>query len=233
MNFVRSIFFNIYILVFSSIVSIIFLPFMIFNDNMVYRAGKIWAIGIKLGLKYICSITHEVIDNKYNYHKYEKAIYVLKHESAWETIMFFLFAERPSYVLKKELLWIPFLNFYFKKIGIVIDRKAGAKALNQLVNSSKKRIENGHQIVIFPEGTRIKHGVKGKINPGIYSLYKADLGPIIPVALNSGKVWARNAFIKKPGVIHIKFFDPVPENLNRAEFITHIDNKINYFNQVT
>ncbi|MEI7668777.1 MAG: 1-acyl-sn-glycerol-3-phosphate acyltransferase, partial [Pseudomonadota bacterium] len=50
--------------------------------------------------------------------------------------------------------------------------------------------------------------------------------PVIPVALNSGLLWQKNAFIKKPGKITIEFLPAIEIGLKNREFLEHLRNKI-------
>ena len=48
----------------------------------------------------------------------------------------------------------------------------------------------------------------------------------VPIALNSGKVWPKNSFIKYPGKIIISFLEPIKSGLNKEDFIKNLENKI-------
>ena len=50
--------------------------------------------------------------------------------------------------------------------------------------------------------------------------------PCIPVALNTGKVWPKNSFMKYPGDIHISFLEPIMSGKDNDEFTKDIENKI-------
>ena len=84
---------------------------------------------------------------------------------------------------------------------ISIDRGAGKNALNQLVTQGKLRLSQGYSVVVFPEGTRVEPGQKKRYKVGGAFLAVDSGMPLIPVALNSGEVWGRNAFLKRPGKV--------------------------------
>ena len=50
--------------------------------------------------------------------------------------------------------------------------------------------------------------------------------PCIPVALNTGKVWPKNSFMKFSGDIHISFLDPIMPGKENDEFTKELENKI-------
>ncbi|NTV96582.1 MAG: 1-acyl-sn-glycerol-3-phosphate acyltransferase [Thiobacillus sp.] len=132
------------------------------------------------------------------------AIVMAKHQSAWETIAFQLIFPPLSFVLKKELFKIPFFGWGLAMISpIAIDRDAGREALKDIEAQGADRLAKGFWVLIFPEGTRVKHGERGKYNVGGAWLAAKSGVPVIPVAHNAGRLWPKNAFIKRPGEITV------------------------------
>ncbi|MEN9498595.1 MAG: hypothetical protein RIS83_414, partial [Pseudomonadota bacterium] len=50
--------------------------------------------------------------------------------------------------------------------------------------------------------------------------------PCYPVATDSGRLWGRRAFRKKPGVISISILPALPMGLTRKEFMTALQNAV-------
>jgi len=86
---------------------------------------------------------------------------------------------------------------------IAINRKAGKRALDQMLKQGLQRIKKGFCIIIFPEGTRIKPKEIGKYHIGGAWLATEAKINIVPVAHNAGVFWPKNSFIKKPGEITV------------------------------
>lgn len=106
--------------------------------------------------------------------------------------------------MKRSLLLIPFLGWAFAALkAIAIDRAAGREALKQMVEQGKDRLSRGLWVVIFPEGTRIAPGKKGKYHIGGAWLATHTQATVVPVAHNAGEFWRKNAFNKTPGVITV------------------------------
>jgi 1-acyl-sn-glycerol-3-phosphate acyltransferase len=142
------------------------------------------------------------------------------HQSFWETIVLALYVPRKVIVTKKELFQIPVFGTFLQSAqAIKIDRSRGLGALKQLLKTGKDRIQKGSSIVIFPQGTRMKPGDPVQIQGGIGALYHAVQVPVIPVLLDSGHYWGRRQFLKKPGVITLRFLPPIPAGLATAECI--------------
>ena len=130
-------------------------------------------------------------------------------------------------MLKKELLMIPVFGWFLARVGMIaIDRSGKASALKKMVADAKAIFAQGRPVVIFPEGTRVAPGARMPYQPGIAALY-AQLGvPVVPVALNSGLFWGRQAFVKKAGVITIEYLPPIPPGLDRKSFMRELEARI-------
>ena len=171
--------------------------------------------------KHIGGITYQVIGREHV--PAGACIIAAKHQSAWETFKLHLLFGDPAIVLKKELLMIPIWGWYVKRAGMVaIDRARGVEALPRMMRSAQKVVEQGRKIVIFPQGTRIAPGESRPYKNGVATLYQALNVPVVPMALNSGLLWGKNSFIKKPGMITIEFLPPIPPGLPRTEMMARL-----------
>jgi 1-acyl-sn-glycerol-3-phosphate acyltransferase len=82
-------------------------------------------------------------------------------------------------------------------------------------------------VLIFPEGTRVAPGEQPPLQPGFAGLYKQLGLPVVPVALDSGRLWPRNSFVKRPGIVTVRFGEPIPPGLPRAEIEAKVHAAIN------
>jgi len=138
------------------------------------------------------------------------AVILSKHQSAWETIAFQHIFPPQVYILKRELLWIPFFGWGLALMSpIAIDRSRGFAALRSIARRGRKRLEQGFWVVIFPEGTRVAPGERRAYHLGGAWLAAASGAPIVPVAHNAGRLWPRNAFIKRPGTVTVRIGPPI------------------------
>ena len=134
----------------------------------------------------------------------------------------------PVFILKKELLHIPLFGWYLKKIGsIEITRGITTKKNLDFFDKINKTVKkNNRPLLIFPQGTRIKFGDRSPFKKGIGRIYESLNLPCIPVALNSGKIWPKNSFMKHGGDIHVSFLSPIMPGKNKNEFVKEIEDKI-------
>jgi 1-acyl-sn-glycerol-3-phosphate acyltransferase len=155
------------------------------------------------------------------------ALIAAKHQSAFDTIVWFVLLPRPAYVLKRELLWIPLYGWYARAAGMIgVDRGAGPAAMRHLMRAGAAALAEGRQIVIFPEGTRTAPGTRRPYQPGIAALYARSGLPVIPVATDSGLSWGRRAFRKRAGTITVAVLPPIPPGLARAEMLARLETAI-------
>ncbi|MDD2934764.1 MAG: 1-acyl-sn-glycerol-3-phosphate acyltransferase [Methylotenera sp.] len=161
-----------------------------------------WARSMLWWLRITCNIRYQItgLENIPN----TPSIILAKHQSAWETLAFQSIFPTQVYVLKRELLLIPIFGWGLAMSSpIAIDRSAGRDALKKLVANGKARLDKGFWVVIFPEGTRKAPGEHGKYHIGGAWLATHTQTQVVPVAHNAGEYWAKNSFIKKPGIIQI------------------------------
>lgn len=163
---------------------------------------NIWWLGVTCNLKYEVEGLENVPQ--------ETAIVYAKHQSAWETLALQTFLPPQTWVLKKTLLSVPFFGWGLAMLQpVAINRASGREALKQLVQQGTERLESGHWIVIFPEGTRMPPGKMRKFGFGGAKLAEKSGHVIVPVAHNAGDFWQRRQFAKHPGVIKVKIGQPI------------------------
>ena len=151
-----------------------------------------------------------------------------KHESMFETLELTALLDDPAIVMKSELARIPVWGALARVYGMIpIDREGGAGALRHMLKAAGDAIAEGRPIVIFPEGTRVPHGEAPPLQPGFAGLYRALALPIVPLALDSGRVWGRTLLGKRPGVITFRFGAPIPPGLKRQEAEARVHAAIN------
>jgi 1-acyl-sn-glycerol-3-phosphate acyltransferase len=150
-----------------------------------------------------------------------------KHQSAWETFALIPLFRDPALLMKRELFFIPFHGWFSRKFEMIpVDRDKGPTALRRMLREAKKRVEDGREIIIFPEGTRRPPGAPPDYKTGVILLYEALGIPCVPVALNSGVFWPRRSLERRPGTIVVEFLDPIPPGLPKAEFLKRLTDAI-------
>lgn len=145
-------------------------------------------------------------------------IVAAKHQSAFETLAVLKLFDFPAVVLKAELMRIPFWGWIARRHGAIpVDRDASTKAMRQMLRAAEAAVKQGRPVFIFPEGSRVAVGEAPPLKPGVAGLYKMLKLPVVPLTLDSGRLWPRRSWTKRPGVVTLSFGEPIPPGLPRGE----------------
>lgn len=226
MLFLRSCLFLLFQIVVTPVFWIIALLTFPFSQLTRYRIISTWSRLMTRAATVICGVRYRVIGAE-NIPRVPCVIFS-KHQSAWETMALQTIFPPQVWVMKRELLWIPFFGWGLAMLWpIAIDRGSGSKALRQMAEQGRERLDAGFYIVIFPEGTRVAPGQRAAYHPGGAWLAVKTGALALPVAHNAGECWRKNAFIKRPGLITVSVGKPVsPEGLSASELNHRIEDWI-------
>jgi 1-acyl-sn-glycerol-3-phosphate acyltransferase len=175
--------------------------------------ANLWLLRVICGLRYRLTGWENLPETAY--------IVMAKHQSAWETMALRgLLPCRQCWILKKELLRVPVFGWALASMRpIAIDRSAGSKAIKQVIAEGTAALQEGRLVVVFPEGTRVAPGERGKYNIGAAMLAERSGYPVVPIAHNAGVFWRRRALVKYPGTIDVVVGPPIAIEGRRATAI--------------
>ncbi len=158
-------------------------------------------------------------------------LYAIKHESMFETIDMPRMFHLPAVVTKRELFDIPCWGTAAKAYGMIpVDRDAGASGLRAMITLAKAIKAANRPIVIFPEGTRVPHGERPPLQSGFAGLYKLLGLPVVPIAVNSGKLTPKGKPWWRSGIMTYKVGETIPAGLPREEIEARVHSAINALN---
>ncbi len=226
MQYLRSVIYFACMVVTAIFYSIVSLPTVVLPFEARYRFIRrwawfnIWLLERLVGLRYQVEGEENIPQGAF--------ILMSKHQSTWETYAFQKIFPPLVWVLKKELLRVPFFGWGLALLEpIAIDRKAKKQAMTQVIEQGIERLKTGKVVVIFPEGTRIPAGQKGRYKLGGARLAVESGYPIVPVAHNAGEYWPRRGLLKKPGVIKVVIGKPIdPAGKSAEELIREVEDFI-------
>lgn len=225
MRAVRSALFVAWMYGLMTVMGILCLPTLLMPRHVALAAMGLWRRLVLAGLRLLCGITFEVRGRERM--PTGGALVAMKHQSMFETIIAWEFIKDPAIILKRELVWMPVFGWYALKLrNIVVDRGAHASALRAMLKSAAARVEEGRQVVIFPEGTRTKPGERAPYKPGVAALYRSLDRPCVPVAHNSGLCWPDHGLVRRPGKIVFEILPAIAPGLSRAEFMAELETRI-------
>jgi len=151
-----------------------------------------------------------------------------KHQSFFDPLELIRILGAPAAVMKRQLADIPLWGWLARGYGAIsVDRAAGASALRRMMKEAAAVVAEQRSILIFPEGTRVEPGAQPPLQSGFAGLYRRFGLPVVPVALDSGRLWPRRGLVRRSGVVTIRFGEPVPPGLPRDELERRVHTAIN------
>ena len=227
MLLLKSLLFNLFL--YTGIISVflIALPALLLPPKFVLLFGKFLGHYVDFIVKIFLNTQVEFKGTK-NIPKTEKYFVASAHQSMFETFALQSVLDYPVFILKKELLKIPLFGLYLKKIkSIEIVRDTTTKDNLNFFDKVAAIIKNENRpLLIFPQGTRVKFDERVPFKKGAGKIYEALNICCVPIALNSGKVWPKNGYIKYPGRIIISFLQPIEPGIEVKTFLKILEQKI-------
>lgn len=205
---------------------VIGMPLILTSKRLLVLLCEVWAKTILNLLSIICNLTIEV-RGKHNIPS-KPMIIASKHESAIETVALWSLFENPALIMKKEVLFVPIFGAYCYVMGMIsIDRGSKMAAMKKIITDSTATLKSGRSIIIFPEGTRAKHGESLTLKSGVKAIHMASPAiPVVPIALNSGKFLPKGGLIIKSGTLILEILEPM-KDIDDAIFLDELQSKIN------
>lgn len=156
-------------------------------------------------------------------------LYAAKHQSMYETLeLLAMLPGEPAVVVKRELAQITGWGKIARMYGVIpVDREGSSAALREMLKAARAAVADGRPVLIFPEGTRVPPGTQPPLRAGFAGLYKMLGLPVVPIALDSGRVYPRGGFIRRPGVVTFRFAEPLPPGLSRDAIEAAVHDRIN------
>ncbi len=205
----RGLLFNVFFYGCTFVMLTICIPFWFAPRNWQRRIPPVWLAVVYWIERYILGLDYVVVGRE-NLPP-PPYLVAMKHQSAWETMKLYDLYGNPAIVLKKELMDLPLWGRYAKAMDMVpVDRSKGAEATRFMVESAKQVLADKRPLVVFPQGTRVAVSDKRPYKFGIIKLYEGLNIPIVPVAINAGVFWPRNAFWKRGGKITVEILPAIP-----------------------
>lgn len=208
MKALRSLLFSIGMLISIPVAALVILFFVLGPPIYRFKVASCWCSLVLSWLRITCNISFRFEGQEYL--AQTPAVILSKHQSTWETLALQVAYQPLTWVAKRELMRVPLFGWglaLLKPIGI--DRAAGRKAMEQIVEQGAERLRSGISVVVFPEGTRTSPGTKRRYRIGGAVLAKESGFKVIPVAHNAGQFWGRRSFVKQPGEIVMRFGAPI------------------------
>ena len=209
------------------LISILFLPTLLMQKNIVLSGGKLMGHWASFCLKIIMNTKIEVI-GKENIIKNDKFFIAASHQSMFETFYLQTIFNSPVFILKKELLLIPIFGWYLKKIGSISIKRSKVTKDNLSFLEDIKRVVNSTErpLIIFPQGTRVKPEDRPPFKKGVSRIYEELKISCQPIAINSGYVWPKKGSKMPNKNIIISILPLLGYGMKKEEFVNKLESEI-------
>ncbi len=195
-----------------------------FDPRWMQKAVRFWS-------RSILWLARKVVGISFRYVGVENipstgALIACKHQSAWDTFVFFDLFPAPVYIIKRALMYAPFYGWYAAKVGMIVAPKGGTKALRDMLRQVEQATDQQRPVIIFPEGERVVPRQHVPLKGGTALIAAKVKAPVVPAALNSGLFWGKRSFLKRPGTITVEFFPPLPGDLSKKALLARLEKTI-------
>jgi len=114
------------------------------------------------------------------------------------------------FLAKESLFKWPFIGWHLTRSGhIPIAREDSKSGVKSLLNTVKK-IKNGTNVLIFPEGRRSKEGIMGEFKKGAFLLAAKTGVTLVPIIMkNTASLFPEGSLFVYPGKVEINILPQV------------------------
>ncbi len=219
----RSILYIIQATVAMPIFGLAFAPWAMFSKVGAYTACKSYAAWCMWSAKWLIGLKCEVRGTVPT----GEVLVAAKHQSFLDIMMIFHALPRAKFIMKREILWTPVIGQYTKRMQMIsVNRGKRGKAIEKMMADVNAGLIEPGQIVIYPQGTRVKPGASVPYKVGTAVLYDQLQQPCIPAATNAGYFWPRRGLYRRPGTAVVSFLDPIEPGLDRDGFMQLLEETV-------
>lgn len=137
---------------------------------------------------------------------------LLNHQSYLDPLLAAVLMRRPvAFLARDSLFRVPLLGALLRRTYVIpISRQA---VRSGSIRDAIQRLEEGHLVGIFPEGTRSSGNDVQTFRPGFLAMVRRTNLPVYPVAIaGADRVFPRGAWFVRPGRIRIVYGTPLTQN---------------------
>jgi 1-acyl-sn-glycerol-3-phosphate acyltransferase len=223
MQYVRSILFIAQMYVAMLVLSIAYFPWAVMSSAGAHAACHAYCRWVLWTLAWMTGLKTEVRGTPPT----DEVMIAAKHQSFLDIMMIYNAVPRGKFIMKRELMFAPLLGQYALRIGCVpVNRGKRGAAIAKMLADVKSGKQQGGQLIIYSQGTRVAPGVKRPYKIGTGALYEQLGQPCVPVATNVGVFWPRHGILRKPGLAVVEFLPEIAPGLPRDAFMARLETEV-------
>ena len=163
-----------------------------------------------------------------NIPKDRTVLYVSNHQSDFDIIVCIYGLPGPKgFIAKIEMLKVPLLRTWMRYMRCLFMDRKDIKQSMRIILEGITLLKSGHNMVVFPEGTRSKSDNMLEFKAGSFKLATKSKAPIIPITISgSYKIIEGNNYKIKPADIYVTVHPPVYTDSLTAEDASALPEKV-------
>lgn len=141
----------------------------------------------------------------------QAVLFVSNHQGEFDIPLLMGTVQRPvGFIAKKELAAVPLMGWWMTAVGCVFINREDRRASLEAAKESIARLQSGHSLVVFPEGTRSDRAEMAEFKKGSLNIAIRAGVPIVPVAIkDTFKIKNKNQFNIHKTPVRVTFFSPI------------------------
>ncbi|MEK4084040.1 lysophospholipid acyltransferase family protein [Psychrobacillus sp. FSL K6-1415] len=157
-------------------------------DLLVHNVPKLWASGILKRTKSQFTLEGE------EYLPSGPVLFIANHEGNFDIPSLLAYIPKPfGFISKIEVKKLPIISKWMEEMNCVFIDRSNRKSAYKSIEDTATHLQNGHSILIFPEGTRSKGKEIGIFKSGFVRIAKQARVPIVPIAIyGTSKIMEKN-----------------------------------------
>lgn len=167
-----------------------------------------------------CTGSKVTVEGLENIPKDQSVLFVSNHQSNFDIALLLGYLNKPiGFIAKIELTKLPIVPDWMEQMHCIFMDRSDRRQSLKAIKDGVEKLQNGHSLVIFPEGTRSKSSQVGEFKSGSLHLATKSGVPVIPVRIEGTyNILEANGNRIKPANVTLKVFPPVyPEKIGKTD----------------
>ena len=222
-QWVMSVIFIVQMYVAMLVLAIVYAPWALFSNKgamaacHAYCRWVIWSARVLVGLRSEVRGTPPT----------DPVLIAAKHQSFFDILLIYSAIPRGRFIMKRELVWAPLLGQYALRIGCIpVNRGKRGVAIKKMLADVASGADEGGQVIIYAQGTRVPPGEKRPYKIGTGALYQELGQDCVPVATNVGVFWPKRSLFRKPGLAVVEFLPRIEAGKPLPEFMAQMERMV-------
>ncbi len=220
MQWIRSLLFIIQMYVAMLVVAVVYFPFAVVSAAGAHAACHAYCRWVFWTMRWMVGLRVEVRGTPPT----DDVMVPAKHQSFLDILAIYNAMPRGKFIMKRQLMYAPLIGQYGLRIGCVpVNRGKRGAAIKKMLEDVRSGKQQGGQLIIYPQGTRVAPGVDRPYKAGTGALYEQLGQPCVPVATNVGVFWPKRGITRMPGVAVIEFLPRIEPGLSKEAFMARLE----------